>query len=116
MAMIKYGKLDWQRGDRMNKQLCPVAVYAAAIPKDKIAGPVLPLLRQEQIEHTTHPDLKQQRYFVWKLLEYALQHSLGLEMKNLHFSRTENGKWICEECYFSLSHTQDAVAVAVSEK
>lgn len=100
----------------MGKELCEVDVYTASIPQGKKMAEVLPRLRQEQIESTTHPDLQQQRYYVWKLLEYALHHSLGLEMENLHFSRAETGKWTCEECFFSLSHTQDAVAVAVSGK
>ena len=100
----------------MGKELCTVDVYTASIPQSIKMVEVLPRLRQEQIENTTHPGLKLQRYYVWKLLEYALHHSLGLEMNNLHFSRTETGKWICEECFFSLSHTQDAVAVAVSGK
>lgn len=100
----------------MGKELCTVDVYTASIPQGKRMEEVLPRLRQEQIEGTSHPGLKQQRYYVWKLLEYALHHSLGLETKNLHFSCTETGKWTCKECFFSLSHTQDAVAVAVSGK
>ncbi len=97
------------------RRLYSADVYIALIPQRKI-GEVLPRLRQEQIEGTVHPELKQQRYYAWKLLEYALQHSFGYKMKDVHFSRTERGKWTCEECFFSLSHTQDAVAVAVSEK
>ena len=77
---------------------------------------VLPPMRQAQIENTTHEGLKRQRYYVWKLLELALQRSFGYEMKNLDFSRAENGKWTCNDCFFSLSHTKDAVAVAVSRK
>ena len=92
-----------------------VDLYIAQIPKGEI-GKVIPQLRQEQIENTGHDGLRRQRYYVWKLLEYGLHRSLGLKMEKLHFSRTEQGKWSCKECFFSLSHSEDAVAVAVSKK
>lgn len=95
--------------------LRPAEVYTALIPQKPLEK-VLPQLRQEQIENTTHEGLKRQRYFVWKLLEIALKRSFGYEMKDLHFSRDEDGKWSCRECFFSLSHTDGAVAVAVSRK
>ena len=95
--------------------LRPVEVYTAAIPQGEI-NEVLPRLRQEQIENTTHEGLKRQRYYVWKLLEAALKRSFGYDMKDLHFSRDEAGKWTCRECFFSLSHTDGGVAVAVSRK
>lgn len=95
--------------------LHPVDVYTARIPDGEM-GQVLHPLRREQIENTTHPGLKRQRYFVWKLLEYGLKDSFGYDMKDLHFSRDDGGKWSCRECFFSLSHTDGAVAVAVSRK
>ena len=99
----------------MFRNLNIVDLYVAKIPEGEI-GTVIPQLRQEQIENTGHEGLRRQRYFVWKLLEYGLHRSLGLKMEKLHFSRTEQGKWSCQECYFSLSHSEDAVAVAVSKK
>lgn len=95
--------------------LHPVDVYTAPIPQGDMEA-VFPRLRQEQIESTAHEGLKRQRYFVWKLLEIALKRSFGYEMQKLHFSRDEGGKWTCKECFFSLSHTKDGVAVAVSRK
>ncbi|MBR0445990.1 MAG: lecithin retinol acyltransferase family protein [Oscillospiraceae bacterium] len=100
---------------RQFAQLRPVEVYVAIIPEGEIT-PVLPAQRQEQIENTTHEGVKRQRYYVWKLLEIALKRSYDYEMKDLQFSRDEAGKWTCKECYFSLSHTDGAVAVAVSRK
>ena len=99
----------------MFRNLNIVDLYVSKIPEGEI-GTVIPQLRQEQIENTGHEGLRRQRYFVWKLLEYGLHRSLGLKMEKLHFSRTEQGKWSCQECYFSLSHSEDAVAVAVSKK
>lgn len=99
----------------MFRNMNVVDLYVAKIPEGEI-GKVVPQMRQEQIENTGHEGLRRQRYYVWKLLEYGLQRSLGLKMEKLHFSRTEQGKWSCQECFFSLSHSEDAVAVAVSKK
>ncbi len=89
--------------------------YYAAVPEREI-GVVEPKIRQELIENTPNPDVKRQRYFVWKLLEYALYRSFGYKIDKLSFSVDESGKWSCEECYFSLSHCKEAVAVAVSRR
>ena len=35
-------------------------------------------------------------------------------IKTLNFSKQDGGKWICDKCSFSLSHTEGALAVAVS--
>lgn len=70
--------------------------------------------RQKYIDSTTNEKLHRQRYFVWKLLEYALNETLGLKPEEINFSVDEYGKWTCDKCFFSLSHSKDAVAVAVS--
>lgn len=90
-------------------------LYTAPIPENDI-GEVLPKERQTQINCTNNQNLKRQRYYVWKLLEYALNRSFGYKIADLNFSKNDNGKWSCKECYFSLSHTDTAVCVAVSRK
>lgn len=92
-----------------------VDLYIAAIPETAM-GTVCAPARQAQLEATEKESLRRQRYFVWKLLEYALENSFGITSENVAFSRDENGKWHCKECFFSLSHCRDAVAVAVSRK
>lgn len=90
-------------------------VYVAQIPKTCAFEPVFPALRQEEIESVKNPSLKGQKYAVWRLLGYALKNTFGVSMEKLLFSRSANGKWACDACAFSLSHSQDAVAVALSE-
>lgn len=92
-----------------------VDLYTAALP-DGPVGEVYPPQRQEQLEQTGHEGLRKQRYYVWKLLEYGVHRSLGLKIQDLHFHRDDRGKWSCRECFFSLSHTDGVVAVAVSKK
>ena len=92
-----------------------VDLYIAAIPETAM-GTVCAPARQAQLEATEKESLRRQRYFVWKLLEHALENSFGIKSENVAFSRDENGKWHCKECFFSLSHCREAVAVAVSCK
>ena len=92
-----------------------VELYIAAIPEGAM-GTVCAPARQAQLEATEKESLRRQRYFVWKLLEHALEKSFGMKPENVAFSMDEKGKWHCKECFFSLSHCREAVAVAVSAK
>lgn len=101
---------------RLRRQNSVLDVYVAQIPKISAFEPVVPALRQEEIESVKNPSLKRQKYAGWRLLEYALKNTFGVSMEKLSFSRSANGKWACGVCAFSLSHSKDAVAVALSEK
>lgn len=92
-----------------------VDLYIAPI-SDAPIGTVRCAARQAQIEQTANEKLRRERYFVWKLLEYALNRSFGLKAEAVAFSMDESGKWSCGDCFFSLSHSRGAVAVAVSRK
>lgn len=87
--------------------------YIAPVPEGKI-GPVFPPRRQAQLDNTINENHRRQRYFAWKLLEYGLRKSLDLVMEQMDFQLDERGRWSCPECFFSLSHSGGAVAVAIS--
>lgn len=89
-------------------------VYAAAISPELAVGPVASPARARVLAETRAPALLRQRYLVWHLLEFAARHSLGLDPAALVFSHSPEGRWSCPDFEFSLSHTADAVAVAVS--
>lgn len=89
-----------------------VNLYIACITHSPITT-VFPPERNEYINSANIKETVEQRFFVWKLLEYALKQSFNLAIENLHFS-VQNGKWGCKECFFSLSHSENIVAVAVS--
>lgn len=89
-------------------------VYVAAIPPDLAVGAVFSPARAKLLEETSAPALKRQRYSVWHLLEFAAAHSLGLDPAETVFEKTPEGRWVSPDFFFSLSHTQDAAAVAVS--
>ena len=68
--------------------------------------------REEFVFSIKDENRKKQSFFVWKLLEYAL-NDLGVKSSAFDF---DNGRWflINNEVYFSLSHSLDMVAVAIS--
>lgn len=89
-----------------------VFVYVAAFDKSVVVREVEPALRNESIQQCKDPLTKQQRYCVWRLLDYALKQRYGKGVKDYNFTVT-NGKWACDEVYFSLTHCDNVVAVAV---
>lgn len=99
----------------MFRRIPVVDVYVARMPA---AGPMPPLacaLRQKDIDDVSAPDVKRQKYYVWKLLEYGLERSFGLKSRDLTF-RKEGEHYLCDKARFSLSHCGDALAVAVSRE
>lgn len=94
--------------------MCKTAVYVAQIPERDEFSPVYPPERQAEIERYSNPKVRSEKYFVWKLLEYALADSFGMDITELSFEKNENGKWTSDKIFFSLSHTNGAVAVALS--
>ena len=89
-------------------------VYIKKIPDETFFHDVYPYERAQYINSSSNMKLKTQRYWVWKLLEEAALRSFGIGFENINFT-VKNGIWSCGEFYFSLSHTDGAVAVAVSE-
>ena len=88
-------------------------VYVAKMPEKYKQRSVFPADRQDYINEASNPNVRKSRYFVWRLLEYALEHTFGQKIKEVNF-KNENGKWSCDKCKFSLSHSGDLVAVAIS--
>lgn len=93
-----------------------VDVYYSSLPLSfpkKLAK--LPKDRLKEIKSCESEKVKLEKYFVWKLLEYALNTSFSINPKKLKFFKGENGKWKCDGYEFSLSHSHGALAVSVSK-
>lgn len=90
-----------------------VKIYLAKIPNIEIK-PVFCKERNDEILSCSLLSVKKEKYFVWKLLEYVLENDLHLDYKNISFYKSQIGKWACNKIKFSLSHSHDYVAVAVS--
>lgn len=89
-------------------------VYVAVIPQQIPLGHVASEERQTYIERGRSECARREKYYVWKLLEHALQCSLGVDIATLTFSREACGKWRTSCCEFSLSHSDGVVTVAIS--
>lgn len=92
------------------------AVYTAIIPEADADGRVYPPQRQAEIDKCSSNKVKKEKYYVWKLLEYAILQDFGENMENIRFEKKEGGGWLADKLFFSLSHTDRVVAVAVSNK
>lgn len=68
--------------------------------------------REEFVFSINEENRRKQSFFVWKLLEYALN---DIGVKSFSFD-VDNGRWFLtnNEVYFSLSHSFDMVVVAIS--
>ena len=91
-----------------------VDVYVSPISAAPERTKLYPPERQAELDAVTNARVRTEKWCVWKLLEYALERSFGYKMKDMTFSNNEHGKWTTEKCFFSLSHCDGAVAVAVS--
>lgn len=90
-------------------------VYTAKIPEGSLeVGSIYPGERASEIEAVSNPDVRAEKYYVWKLLAYALSRTFGYKIEDLSFEKTASGKWICDRCKLSLSHADGVVAVALS--
>ena len=89
-------------------------IYAPMCGAD-VSLPLYPKERYLEIAGCKNDRVKMEKYLVWKLLEKVVRDILKLNFDNLQFTKTENGKWLCPDFYFSLSHTDDLVCVAVSD-
>ena len=91
-----------------------VDVYLAKLPEGEIKEPLSCKLRQKELEGISNISVKREKYYVWKLLEYGLERSLGIKIKDLNITKTEHGRYVTDKIDFSLSHSKEALAVAIS--
>ncbi len=89
-------------------------IYVGQIPKEFCYVLVCPLDRQREIENCKNERVRREKYCAWKLLEYALKDALGVSMAETQFAKLPSGKWTARDFCFSLSHSGEAVAVALS--
>jgi phosphopantetheinyl transferase len=90
-------------------------VYVAPLPERTIEQPLYPPTRQSELDTCKSERVKREKYFVWKLLAYAIKQRYSKDLSELHFEKIENGKWSCDLCEFSLSHSKNALCVAISD-
>ena len=98
----------------MPKSIKTLVMYAPIGDVD-ITESLYPKSRYREILECKNENARREKYLVWKLLEQAIKIATNLDFANLEFTKTTNGKWICPDLHFSLSHTDGVVCVAVSD-
>ena len=93
-----------------------IHVYLAGIPENGLIEEVFPPARTEEISLAVNERVKREKYYVWKLLEYAFNDALGIDIQDMAIKKEDSGKWSSDRCHFSLSHCDGVVAVAVSDE
>ena len=93
-----------------------IYVYVAKLPPTESAEALSNIERQAEIDAISNERVRREKYYVWRLLEYAMRQSLGIDPAEVLFKKSANGKWTCEVCEFSLSHSGDALAVVISKE
>ena len=90
-------------------------VYLASVPKARTYTELYPKERNDELEAVTNEAVKAEKYFVWRLLEFALRNSIGKRIEDISFTKLECGKWVCNDIFFSLSHSRSVLAIAISD-
>lgn len=111
------GKPSCEQADRvreMFRNMPVVDIYLAGLPDGDIGEPLACGIRQLEIDSVSNESVKREKYYIWKLLEYALMRSFGKKAEELTFTKSEGGRYMTEGIDFSLSHSKGALAVAVS--
>ena len=90
-----------------------VDLFIARLPEGEI-GDIECKARQDEIESVTNEKVKREKYFIWKLLCYALERSFGVKGKKMELVKESHGGWSASDAFVSLSHSNNALAVVVS--
>ena len=89
-------------------------VYFSALPESEIGAPLECVERNDEISSIKNERLKREKYYAWRLLEHAAKTSFGIKSDELAVQRSKGGKWTSDKLCFSISHSDGALAVAVS--
>ena len=89
-------------------------VYVAGISDADISDPLVPPEREREVRAVRSQSLMREKYLAWKLLERAVKETFNMDISDACITKQESGMWTSPYFYFSLSHSRDALAVAVS--
>ena len=94
-----------------------------SIPSDKevnaldfqqIYETFFPLVYGFLLKQCGNAHLAEQKLSAWLLLQQVLERCLSADLNNVEFCKHPSGKWTCNLCHFSISHSQNVVCVAIS--
>ena len=90
-----------------------IYIFASKFPIG-VTSYYLPAARREEIDACADEKVRNQKYYAFKLLELAISAVYGKRMRDCNFVKDDNGKWKCDICELSITHSNDIVVVALS--
>ena len=93
-----------------------IEIYVSEYPFEVESDSIYPIERQNEIKLCKNKSVAENKFYVWKLLEYAAIKAKELNFCDIKFYKNPNGKWQCDNFEFSLSHSGNIIAVALSDK
>ncbi|MCM1194998.1 MAG: 4'-phosphopantetheinyl transferase superfamily protein [Firmicutes bacterium] len=90
-------------------------VYVAQYPFPT-ASDYVSSARAKEISACGNERARKCKYYVWKLLEYAFDDLLGMDLNAVDISRNANGKLTCGVAEFSVTHSGNVVAAAIFDR
>lgn len=90
-------------------------VYISLFPFDTECLDIFPAERGREIAECKSAKVRDEKFYGWKLLELAIKEVFAKNISDINLKKVGD-KWLCDDFYFSLSHSGNLVAVAVSEE
>lgn len=69
--------------------------------------------RANEVYACLNPNERERKFYVWQLLDQAVTSLFEKPLSSFDVKKVD-GKWVCDDFYFSLTHKNNVVAVAVS--
>ena len=90
--------------------------FVCSLPCQLGKSSIHPIEREQEILSCKSQKVQLEKYWVWKLLEYAVKKTYNKDFRCLEFTKNQHGKWLAKGFHFSLSHSKNAIAVAISDR
>lgn len=100
-----------------NTNKCNIYLYKISnedFISEKDINSIYPELRKKELKKIKNEKKLKEKYYSWEVLKIAIMNSYGYEFNKIGFSKSDNGKWECDKCFFSISHSNDVIAIAIS--
>ncbi|MBQ3571228.1 MAG: 4'-phosphopantetheinyl transferase superfamily protein [Clostridia bacterium] len=94
----------------------PDTLVIVSAVKQELIKEVYPKERQQEIESSLNSNVKLQKYYAWQTLKRAVEKFTKKSFKEFTFVKESSGKWVSDNFYFSITHSENAVAVAISNQ
>lgn len=108
--------IPMSKAQRKAEKLNSNYLYISKIPSDIKIDDVYPKERNQELKRCVNQDVKAQKFWAWKVLDSALNDLFFKRIDSFKVKKNKYGKWNIKGVKFSVSHSNNVVAVAVGKK